>query len=262
MDSFFNYIIKKFNKKIRVGILSNTGRNNTGRICVSGRRSGNKHKYRYLDYYRRVNNFGYILKLVKDSVWTSFIGCILYKNGLISSILVSEGVDFLSNIYSGSNINNKKVDIGYAVPLLDMNLFSMVNNVELKPFKGAQLCRAAGSSGLLIKKINNYYNLKLKSGWILTISSFCLASLGVASNIHHRNDVLRKAGKSFALGRRPKVRGVAMNPCDHPHGGGEGRKSPRRAQVSPWGWKTKGTPSKRKKIDKEKKKLYKIKRKK
>jgi large subunit ribosomal protein L2 len=119
------------------------------------------------------------------------------------------------------------------------------------------LVRAAGTKAILTKIEKNKVNLKLKSGWNIIISNKCLGIFGRVSNKTHKLENINKAGKNRALGKRPTVRGVAMNPCDHPHGGGEGKKSPPSAQKSPWGWLTKGTPSKIKLYDKIKKKIYK-----
>lgn len=261
MKAYSNYLFRFTKKRLCLGIISNLGRNFDGHICVHHRFSGNKHQYRFLDFKRRINSHGFVYKIIKDSKWSAFIGNIFYINGLTSCIILSHNLNVLSRIYSGSNFINKySSNIGSAVPILNLNLFANVNNVELVPFKGSSLSRAAGTSSLLLSKNDKYAQLKLKSGWNISILKDCLCTIGITSNIEHRFVNLKKAGKSRALGFRPSVRGVAMNPCDHPHGGGEGRKSPRKAQVSPWGWLTKNTPSKIKKRDKLKKKLYKQKR--
>jgi len=127
-----------------------------------------------------------------------------------------------------------------------INLFTIVNNIELYPYKGSQIVRSAGTSAIITGKINNKMSLKLKSGWNIYISEFCMSTLGRVSNITHNLKKFKKAGDVVNLGKRPIVRGVAMNPCDHPHGGGEGKKSPPASPVSPWGWFTQHTPSKKK----------------
>ena len=234
MKSYLKYFYKINSKKLRIGIISNTGRNFSGRICIHHRFTGNKHKYRFIDYKRRLNSYGFIYKIIKDSKWTSFIGGIYYLYGLTSFILLSEGVNLYTKLYSGSILNNSfSFKPGSAIPLSNYNLFTVINNVELFPYKGSSLCRSAGSSALILKKENNLFFLKLKSGWNIFVSEKCIGSLGIASNSDYRYIKIMKAGISSALGRRPSVRGVAMNPVDHPHGGGEGRKSPRKAQVSP-----------------------------
>jgi len=139
-----------------------------------------------------------------------------------------------------------------------MNLFTIINNIEIYPNSGFNLSRSAGSKAILTKREGNKVNLKLKSGWNIILSNKCLCVFGRVSNINHQLNNIKKAGKNWALGKKPVVRGVAMNPCDHPHGGGEGKKSPPSAQRSPWGWLTKGGTSSKKKLkDKIKKKLYK-----
>jgi len=139
-----------------------------------------------------------------------------------------------------------------------MNLFTIISNIELYPDSGFNLVRSAGSKAILTKREKDKVSLKLKSGWNMILSDKCLAVFGRVSNVNHQLNQIGKAGKSWALGKKPTVRGVAMNPCDHPHGGGEGKKSPPSAQKSPWGWLTKGTPSKKKIRDKIKKQWYKI----
>jgi len=132
-----------------------------------------------------------------------------------------------------------------------------LNNIELYPYKGASITRAAGSSVLLTSILKDKVIIKLKSGWNIYLTTYCLANYGCVSNLKHKFNNLKKAGKSWSLGIKSKVRGVAMNPCDHPHGGGEGKKSPPSAQRSPWGWLTKGSSPLKKKYMKKKKKLYK-----
>jgi len=140
-----------------------------------------------------------------------------------------------------------------------MNLFTHINNVELYPFKGGIICRSAGTSLLLTNKLsNNIVSLKMKSGWNLLISSLCICTVGSVSNSLFRFYNFKKAGTIRSLGSRPVVRGVAMNPCDHPHGGGEGKKSPLSSAKSPWGWLTKGVSSIKKKYKLENKKKYKV----
>jgi len=187
-----------------------------------------------------------------------FLGAILYENGLFSFIIISEGIKIGDIIYSGSFRNFDHLIIkGFALPLHFINLFTLVNNIELGPYTGAALSRSAGTSCVLVGKKKDKIILKFKSGWNIYISKYSIATSGYVSNMMHQFIKLKKAGVAFHLGKRPVVRGVAMNPCDHPHGGGEGRKSPPSSPVSPWGWLTSGTSSKQKKISKNKKKKYK-----
>jgi len=142
--------------------------------------------------------------------------------------------------------------------LRNINLFTIISNIELNPYYGMNLVRSAGSKAILTKIDKSKVSLKLKSGWNIILSNLSLGVFGRVSNKDHKLNYINKAGKNRALGKRPTVRGVAMNPCDHPHGGGEGKKSPPSSQKSPWGWLTKGTSSKKKLKDKLKRKMYKI----
>jgi len=153
---------------------------------------------------------------------------------------------------------NDMLSIGSSVPLLYTELFSLVSNIELIPYFGGLLARAAGSSVIVTAKIDDKILLKSKSGWNFLISKFVIVTMGAGSNVLYKFIRIGKAGKNRALGIRPTVRGVAMNPCDHPHGGGEGRKSPSVAARSPWGWLTKNTPSKITKVQVAYKKLAKV----
>jgi len=137
-------------------------------------------------------------------------------------------------LYGGSLLaKDLKLSVGTALPLSKIKLFSIVSNIELKPFKGITSLRAAGTSAMLSNKMKNKVSLKFSNGLNLSVSNFCLAVIGITSNPLHKNFNYRKAGYRRALGFRPVVRGVAMNPCDHPHGGGEGRKSPLVGAQSP-----------------------------
>jgi large subunit ribosomal protein L2 len=260
MAKYKNYIINYLNKKIKIGLNHNSGRNNYGRICVYNR-SSNKGKYLRIDFFRKIESFGYIWKIIKNSNRSAYIANIIYENGLFSYIISTDKLSSGHKIYSGTINNlpfNIDYELGWTYLLRNMNLFTTINNIELYPNHGFNLIRSAGSKAILTKREKDKVNLKLKSGWNIILSNKCLCVFGRVSNINHQLNKIGKAGKNRALGKKPKVRGVAMNPCDHPHGGGEGKKSPPSAQKSPWGWLTKGTPSKNKLKDKEKKKLYKI----
>jgi len=259
MSKYINYFFFEINKKISIGTRPLSGRNFSGKICVHHKAGGNKNKYIFIDFFRRLNIYGYLYKIFKSFYRTSFIGGIIYENGLFSYIILSENLKLGSRIYSGSiskELNDSNI-IGNSLILREMKLFSILNNIEDFPYKGGSLIRAAGTSAILTSKFKDKVVLKLKSGWNLTVSEYCIATIGIISNMKHKFEYLKKAGKSRSLGIRPTVRGVAMNPCDHPHGGGEGRKSPPSAQRSPWGWLTKGTPSLKKIFHKKRKKLYK-----
>ena len=260
MKKYKNYIIKYLNKKLRIGLNHNSGRNNYGKICVFNKIS-NKSKYLRIDFFRKIESFGYIWKIIKNSNRSAFIANIIYENGLFSYIISTNKQELGSKIYSGIKyVSLKNLDdyeLGWTYLLSNMSLFSIISNIELYPNYGFSLVRSAGSKAILTKREGNKANLKLRSGWNIILSNKCLCVFGRVSNINHQLNNINKAGKSWALGKKPVVRGVAMNPCDHPHGGGEGKKSPPSAQKSPWGWLTKGTSTKKKMKDKIKKKLYK-----
>lgn len=258
MQSFVKYVIFKLNKKLKIGFLKPTGRNFSGRICVHHQGGALKRNNYLVDFFKRINSFGIVVRIIKSSLYTSYLGLVIYLNGLSSYILLSDKIKENNVIFSGTFSEKLSYSIGYSLPLSYLPLFSLVNNVELYPYSGSVLARAAGMSALVISKLNNKVVLKLKSGWNLTLSNNCICSYGQSSNPLHSFERIGKAGKARALGVRPTVRGVAMNPCDHPHGGGEGKKSPPVAARSPWGWLTKGTPSKSKKKFLLKKKKYKL----
>ena len=258
MSKFLNYFFLSINKKLSIGYKSMAGRNYSGVICVHHKEVGSKNNYIHIDFYRRLNIFGFVYKIIKCQYRTGFLGGIIYENGLFSYILLTEKLTIGSKFYTGSFNKNLELNtLGTTIILKNIRLFSIINNIEVYPYSGGSLTRSAGCRAILTGKVNDKVILKLKSGWNIWLSQYCISTIGNVSNMKHKFDNLKKAGNSRALGIRPTVRGVAMNPCDHPHGGGEGKKSPPSGQVSPWGWLTKGTPSLQKKIHKKKKKLYK-----
>lgn len=198
-----------------------------------------------------------ILNITKNRSYTALISGIIFENGLYTYTLLTENINIGNKIYIGVFIKKNTNELGLNICLKFIKLFSLIHNIEIFPFSKSILIRAAGGSGLIIKKEINKVVIKLKSGWNLWISKYCIATIGIMSNSKHKFQNLKKAGKSKNLGIRPTVRGVAMNPHDHPHGGGEGKKSPPSGQLSPWAWLTKGTPSLKKKWQLRKKKLYK-----
>jgi len=195
---------------------------------------------------------------IRDNFHTGYIGLVFYDNGLTSFILLSEGVLKGSRLFSGNlKLVYNHIKLGSTQKLLHINLFETINSIELVPYSGSILARAAGSSSKIITKDNIKSILKLSSGWLVKISNQSLATFGFVSNIASNYQIIKKAGFNRNKGIRPTVRGIVKNPCDHPHGGGEGKGSPPVAQVSPWGWLCKGTPSKNKKIDRLKRRLFK-----
>ena len=257
-----NYMVLKVSKILKIGSLSVNGRNMFGRICVHHRGCGFSYKYRIIDYHRRLNQYGAVYRIVYDPNRTAFLGFVLYENGLFSYIIVSDKVVEGSSIFSGDSEHLfKKSDfnlfLGSSVPLTKLNLFQIVNNVELRPFFGSILARAAGVGLIIVNILDDKVTLKSKSGWLLTVSSNCMASLGFVSNLLHSSKRIKKAGIVRGWGWRPVVRGVAMNPCDHPHGGGEGKKGSPRNPKTPWGKLTRHTPTKNKKINRLNRRLFK-----
>jgi len=165
MLKYLHYFFLLINKKFTIGSRPLSGRNFSGTICVHHRSGGNKNKHYFIDFYRRINNFGYIYKILKCQSRTAFLGGVIYENSLFSYILLTETLKIGSKIYSGSFYNKEDTNlVGVTVPLKKIRLFSIINNIEKYPFSGGTLIRAAGSSAILTSKIANNISLKLKSG--------------------------------------------------------------------------------------------------
>jgi large subunit ribosomal protein L2 len=215
------------------------GRNNNGHITSRHRGGGHKRFYRIIDFKR--DKFEIEAKVVSveyDPNRSSRIALLFYKDGEKRYILAHDGLKVGDNLMSGPN---SEIKVGNTLPMANIPVGTFIHNIELKPGKGGQLARSAGVSVQLMAKEENLVQLKLPSGEIRKIPANCYATIGTVGNIDHENVSLGKAGRSRWLGIRPQSRGVVMNPCDHPHGGGEG-KSPQGNPhpVSPWGWHTKG----------------------
>jgi large subunit ribosomal protein L2 len=253
-----NYFFFKISLKLVRGKSFSGGRNFLGRVCVKGRGSGNKRLFRSIDYFKRLNIFGFVGKIIYDGNRSAPIIYILYENGLVCYNILIEGLKLGSTIFSGYKLTaGSKIGIGWAVPLFDIPLFSVINCIELYPNLGAKLVRASGTSAVLIGKLKNQGILKLRSGWIVYVSLFCFAVYGkIAKGVNSVN--FGKAGKMRAFGFKSKVRGVAKNPCDHPHGGGNGKKSKPPIPVNAWGRFRKWLPTKNTKLDKVKRKMFKV----
>lgn len=220
------------------------GRASNGRISV--RRKGGRHRrlYRIIDFKRDKHNIeGKIISIEYDPNRSAFISLVCYKDGEKRYILAPKGIKLGQKIISGPNV---PLEPGNALPLEHIPLGMNVHNVELKAGKGGQLVRGAGTSAVVLAKEGEYITLKLPSGEMRMIHKSCYATIGEISNEDHMNISLGKAGRSRWLGRRPKTRGVAMNPIDHPHGGGEGKTSGGRHPVTPWGQPTKGYKTRKK----------------
>ena len=214
------------------------GRNNTGRITVRHRGGGHKQKYRVIDWKRKKFGVeGTVLRLEYDPNRTAFIALVEYSDGEKAYILAPQRLQAGDKI-----IADEKADIkpGNAMPLKSMPVGTIIHNIEMKAGKGAQLCRAAGTYAQLVGRDQGYAQIKLASGELRVVRQDCMATVGAVSNPDHMNTNKGKAGRNRWLGRRPTVRGVVMNPVDHPHGGGEGKSSGGRHPVTPWGKPTKG----------------------
>ena len=257
-NSILKYCINKVSKKFKIGTFNMTGKNFSGRTCVFGRGGRSKRLYRQIDFFRRLNLFGIISSVQYDPFRTSYIGLVYYSNGLMSYITLSNGLTVGNKIYSGIHLKESTpISQGYSISLSDISLFNIVSNIELRPYFGASLARAAGTGAILTDSNKKDITLKLRSGWFVKVPQDVVANLGYMSNVLHNMQNIGKAGKSRGLGKRPSVRGVAMNPCDHPHGGGNGKTSPPAVPVTPWGKFTKWTHTKNKKVDKLKRRLFK-----
>lgn len=254
-----NYFFNKIGFKLIKGKSFSGGRNFLGRVCITGRGAGNKRLFRLIDFSKRLNSFGLLCKVVYDSNRISPVCFILYENGLATYSILIEGLYIGSTIFSGyvNNIIDMTKNLGWSVPVSEVKLFSLVSNLEIYPFSGAKCIRAAGMCAVLIGKDKNKAILKLKSGWFLHISLSCFVTCGKVSRAIYNYDNIGSAGKMRALGFRPKVRGVAKNPCDHPHGGGNGKKSKPAIPVNAWGRFYKWCPTKNTKNAYLKKKKFK-----
>jgi large subunit ribosomal protein L2 len=226
-------------KALTVGLSKNGGRNNTGRVTVRFQGGGHKRTYRIIDFKRRKFDVaGTVERLEYDPNRTAFIALINYADGERAYILAPQRLAVGDQVIaSGGTVDVKP---GNAMPLGNMPVGTIVHNVELKLGKGGQIARSAGSYAQLVGRDQGMAILRLGSGEQRLVNGECLATVGAVSNPDHANINLGKAGRAVWLGKRPHVRGVAMNPIDHPHGGGEGRTSGGRHPVTPWGKPTKG----------------------
>lgn len=232
-------------KKLTSGLSNKGGRNNAGRITARRRGGGHKRRYRLVDFKRR--KFGVpakILRIEYDPNRSAFIALLEYEDGEQSYILAPQRVAAGDTVISGERTDVKP---GNAMPLGSIPVGTIVHNVEMKAGKGGQIARSAGSYVQLVGRDAGYALLRLSSGEVRMVRSECMATVGAVSNPDQANIKLGKAGRKRWLGKRPAVRGVAMNPVDHPHGGGEGRTSGGRHPVSPWGKPTKGARTRGKK---------------
>ena len=221
-------------KSLLVSLKKNSGRNAQGKITVRHRGGGNRRKYRIIDFKRNKDGIpAKVATIEYDPNRTANIALLHYADGEKAYILAPVGLEVGTTVLSGPTADIKP---GNAMALKDMPVGTVIHNIELKPGKGAQLVRSAGVSAQLMAKEGKKALLRLPSGEMRFVSIDCKATIGQVCNIEHGNVVIGKAGRKRHMGIRPTVRGSVMNPCDHPHGGGEGRTSiGRPSPVTPWG---------------------------
>ena len=225
-------------KTLTEGLSSSGGRNNYGRVTSHHRGGGHKRSYRKIDFKRRKWDVeATVERLEYDPNRTAFIALIKYADGELSYILASQRIAAGDKVIASAAADIKP---GNAMPLRAIPVGSIIHAIEMKPEKGAQIARSAGAYAQLVGRDGAYSIIRLNSGEQRLIHGSCMATIGAVSNPDNSNTNKGKAGRNRWLGRRPNVRGVAMNPVDHPHGGGEGRTSGGRHPVTPWGKPTKG----------------------
>ncbi len=232
-------------KALTVGLQSNGGRNNLGRITMRRRGGGHKRRYRLVDFRRhKVDVPAVVERLEYDPNRSAFIALIKYEDGELSYILAPQRLGIGDMVIASERADIKP---GNCMPMENIPLGTIIHNIEMKQGRGGQIARAAGTYAQLIGKDAGYAQLRLNSGELRMVPARCVATIGSVSNPDNKNATIGKAGRSRWLGIRPHVRGVAMNPVDHPHGGGEGRTSGGRHPVTPWGVPTKGKRTRGKK---------------
>ena len=235
-------------KSLLAPLSKSGGRNNQGRITSRHRGGGHKRRYRIIDFKRnKIGIPGRIETLEYDPNRTAFIALVVYADGEKRYILAPDGLKVGEQLMAGPEAEIKD---GNALPLQNIPVGSFIHNIELKPGKGGQIARSAGNAAQLVAKEGRYAQVKLPSGEVRLVQVVCYATLGTVSNRTHENISLGKAGRSRWLGKRPHVRGMCMNPVDHPNGGGEGKSKSgggRQHPVSPWGKYAKGLKTRKKK---------------
>ncbi len=225
-------------KTLVEGLHKTGGRNNLGRMTVRHRGGGAKRLYRFVDFKRRKWDVpAFVERIEYDPNRTAFIALVKYEDGELAYILAPQRLAVGDKVVAGAKVDVKP---GNAMPLSGMPIGSIVHNIEMKAGKVGQIARSAGSYAQFVGRDAGYAQLRLNSGEVRLVREECMATVGAVSNSDHMNQNLGKAGRNRHFGWRPTVRGVAMNPVDHPHGGGEGRTSGGRHPVTPWGKPTKG----------------------
>jgi large subunit ribosomal protein L2 len=225
-------------KTLVEGLTKSGGRSSNGRVTTRFRGGGAKRLYRVVDFKRRKFDVTATVERIEyDPNRTAFIALIKYADGELAYILAPQRLKVGDDVVAGEKTDVKP---GNAMPLRGMPIGTIIHNIELKPLKGGQLARSAGAYAQLVGRDAGYAQIRLTSGELRMVMDGCMATVGAVSNPDHMNETLGKAGRVRHKGRRPHVRGVAMNPVDHPHGGGEGKTSGGRHPVTPWGKPTKG----------------------
>lgn len=246
VSTFEEITASKPEKSLLAPLMVKAGRNNQGKITVRHQGGGHKRKYRIIDFKRIKDGIpGRVATIEYDPNRTANIALINYADGEKRYIIAPKGLKVGDTIFSGPDADIK---IGNALPLENIPVGSVIHNIELKPGKGGQLARAAGTGAQLLGKEGEYVSIRLSSGEMRRILKACRATIGTVGNEDHELLNIGKAGRNRWLGKRPTVRGVVMNPVDHPHGGGEGR-APigRKSPMSPWGKPTLGYKTRKKK---------------
>lgn len=232
-------------KSLTEGLTKKSGRNNLGRVTSRRRGGGHKRLYRIIDFKRnKVDVPARVASIEYDPNRSARIALLNYADGEKRYILAPVGISVGDTVLAGDTADIKP---GNALSLARIPVGTIVHNIELHPGNGGQFCRAAGTYAQLVAKEGKYALLRMPSGEVRNVLATCMATVGQVGNIHHENISVGKAGRGRWMGRRPEVRGVAMNPVDHPLGGGEGRSSGGRHPVSPWGMPTKGYKTRNKK---------------
>ena len=232
-------------KKLTEGLTSKGGRNNAGRITARRRGGGHKRLYRKIDFKRRKFDMPATVERIEyDPNRSGFIALLKYEDGEQSYIVAPQRLAAGDVVIAGRSVD---VRPGNAMPMENIPVGTIIHNIEMRPGKGAQIARAAGTYAQLVGKDSGYAQLRLTSGEARMVPARCMATIGAVSNSDNQNIKKAKAGRNRWAGKRPSVRGVAMNPVDHPHGGGEGRSSGGRHPVTPWGVPTKGKRTRGKK---------------
>jgi len=246
VSSFDELTTNKPYRKLTTPLKKTGGRNNSGRITSRRRGGGHKRRYRIIDFKR--NKFdisGEVMTIEYDPNRSARIALIDYEDNEKRYILAPDGIKVGNKILS-SNSKDIPFNVGNSMPLSRIPDGMLIHNIELKIGKGGQMSRSAGAYARIMAKEDGNVTLRLPSGEVRMVNENCLATIGTVGNKSHENITIGKAGRSRWLGKRPKVRGVAMNPVDHPHGGGEGKTSGGRHPVSPWGTPAKGYKTRKK----------------